>query len=38
MIIDRDKLICEIFSFCINIFPQVVMLARDIDDFPLGGF
>jgi hypothetical protein len=36
--IDCEKVICTIFFFSINKFPQVVSLAKAVDYFPLRGF
>jgi hypothetical protein len=38
LMIDCEKLSCKIFFFCINILPQVAMLAGAMDCFPLRGF
>jgi hypothetical protein len=33
--IDCEKLLCIVFLFCINIFPQVVTLVGVMEYFPL---
>jgi hypothetical protein len=38
LMINFEKLICTIFFFCINIFPQVATFVRAMDCFPLQGF